>query len=274
MNEGSQIPPSQAAQGGQSASSGGKGLGSTAIAIIVIVVVAVVIIGSVGAYLLLREVVDDIGTYKYTEPVEHEYPAAAYTALDVSNVNGYLRIVGDEDATVIDIDGLKKADTEEELDDIELRITEDDGTLVLEVVHDEDNAENEAMDLDITIPSDIVVKNADSVNGEVEISGVESIVRVDSTNDDIRVEVIGIDSNMSISSTNGAVEVHILTSLDATIDMSTLNGDISLNDVSLDLITDEPVDFPYEGVSGTLNSGGFMIEIVTLNGDIDLYALD
>ena len=273
MNEGSQTPPSQGAPSDQSVPSGGKGLGSTAIAIIVIVVVAVVIIGSVGAYLLLREVADEIGLYRYTEPIEHEYPADSYTALDVSNVNGYIKIVGDEDATVIDIDGLKKAHTEEELDDIELQISDDDGTLVLLVVHEQDDAENEALDLDITIPSDVVVKNADSVNGEVEISGVESIVRVDTTNDDIRVEVIGIDCNMSISSTNGAIRVYILTSLDATVNISTLNGDISLNDVSLDLTTNEPVDFPYEGVSGTLNSGGYEIEIVTLNGDIDLYAM-
>ena len=271
MSEEPRIPPSRDVQSSQSVPAGGKGLGSTAIAIIVVVVAAVVILGSVGAYLLFREIADDIddfGFYKYTEPVEHEFLAESYTAVDVSNVNGYISIIGIDDTAIIYVDGLKKAHTEEELDDIELRITEDDNALVLVVVHEQDDASNEALDLDIIIPSDMVVKNADSVNGEVEISGVESIIRVDTTNDDIRVEVIGIDCNVSISSTNGAIEVHILTSLDATVDISTLNGDISLNDVSLDLTNNEP-----DHVSGTLNSGGSVIEVVTLNGDIDLYAM-
>ncbi|MDH3366150.1 MAG: hypothetical protein OEM29_09160, partial [Thermoplasmata archaeon] len=66
-----------------------KGLESTTVAIIVIAVVAVVLVGSVGTYLLFRQVLDEIddnGHYEYTESVEYEYPADSYTALDVSNV--------------------------------------------------------------------------------------------------------------------------------------------------------------------------------------------
>jgi hypothetical protein len=259
MQEGQGIPPER------------KGLESTTVAIIVIAVVAVVIVGSVGAYLLLREVleeIDDNANYEYTEPIEHEYPAESYTALDVSNVNGYVKVIGNVDATTIDIDGLKKAHSEEELDDVELQITEDDGTLVLVVIHELDDNTNESMDLDISIPSDIVVKNAESINGEVEVSGVESVTSVSVTNGAIMLEIIGIDSNVSVSTVNGAIDVYVLTSLNATIDMTTINGAISLNDVSLDITVNES-----NHVNGELNSGGYEIDIGTINGAIDLHAL-
>lgn len=255
-------------QNGRNIPAGGEGLGSTAIAIIVIAVVAVVIVGSVGAYLLFREIADDIGSYKYTESVEYEYPSESYTALDVSNINGDISIVGIEDIAVIDIDGQKRAHTEADLDDFELSITEEDGTLVLEVVHEDDDW-NEAMDLDIIIPSDLVVRSAVSVNGDVSVLGVNSVANVRTTNGCVEVEVYSADRDVTISSTNGDVELYILTSLDATISIATTNGAISLNDVPLNLTNDEP-----DYVSGTLNTGGYEIEIETANGDISLKALE
>jgi len=231
----------------------------------------VVIVGSVGTYLLFRQVLDEIddnGHYEYTESVEYEYPADSYTTLDVSNVNGYVKIIGDVDATAIDIDGLKKAHSEEELDDMELQITKDAGTLVLVVIHELDDNTNESMDLDISIPADIIVKSAESINGKVEVSGVESVNRVHATNGAIMLEIIGIDKNVSVSTINGVIDVYILTSLNATVDMTTINGVISLNDVSLDLTVNEP-----NHVSGELNSGGYSIVIETVNGEIDLHAL-
>lgn len=254
---------------GQSIQPESKGLKNSTIAIIVIAVVAVVVVASVGAFLLFRNLVETVDDYEYTESVEYDYPAESYTALDVSNVNGYVRIVGHEDATTIEIDGLKKAHTEEELDDVELRITEDDGTLMLEVVHEPDDDLNEAMDIDISIPSDVIVKSAGSINGEVEVSGAESVANVHTTNGDIVLEIIDIDGNLSASTVNGAIEVHILTTLDATIEMETVNGDISLNDVSLDLTVDEP-----NRIAGVLNSEGYEIFIETVNGDIGLHALE
>ena len=271
MSDGSQMPPSQEAQSVQSVPAGGKGLGRTAIAMIVIVVVAVVIIGSVAAYLLFLEVaddIDDIGSYKYTEPVEYEYPAESYTALDVSNTNGDISVAGVEGATVIDIDGLKRAHTEADLNDFELVITEEDDTLVLEVIH-HDIDWSEAMDLDITIPSAMTVRSASSVNGDVDVLGVGSVTNVESTNGNLEVEVHSVDGDMTITSTNGNIEVHILTSLDATLDMTTTNGNIYLSDVPLDLTVDES-----DHVSGTLNAGGYEIEIETTNGNINLRTLE
>ena len=271
MSEEPRIPPSRDVQSSQSVPAGGKGLGSTAIAIIVVVVAAVVILGSVGAYLLFRGFVDDIddfGFYKYTEPIEHEFPAESYTAVEVSNVNGYVSIIGIDDTAIIYVDGLKRAHTEADLDDFDLSITEDEGVLILEVIHEDDNALNEAMDLDIVLPSDLLVLSAASVNGDMEVLGMDSVTDVRTTNGDLTVEVSSVDMDMSISSTNGDIEVHILTSLDATISMTTTNGVISLNDVPLDLTEDES-----DYVSGTLNSGGYELEIETTNGNIDLRTL-
>ena len=264
--------PPQMVGGAQIPAPKPKGLQDPVVLIVVIMVVAIVIIGSVAAYILfsnLIDEIDDLDSLDFTERIEHDFPAESYTALDVSNVNGYVKIVGHEGADTIEIEGLKKAHTLEDLDDIELQITEEEGTLVLAVVREFDFSLGEAMDLEIIIPSDIILSNAESVNGDVEVTGVESVVRARSTNGEVDVEILTAGNDISISTTNGDIHMHLLTTLNATLDMTTTNGDISMNDVELDLSVNLP-----NHVSGDLGSGGYDIDIATLNGSIDLHVLD
>lgn len=264
------IPPATA--GPAEASRKPDGLQNPVLLIVVIVVVAVVVIGAVAAYFLFRQLVDeidDLDSFEFTAPIEHDLPAEAYDSLDVSNINGYVKIVGVAGADTIEIDGLKKAHSIADLDDIDLQISDVDGTLVLVVVHEFDLTLGEKLDLDIIIPSDIVVLDAESTNGDVEISGVQSVLRVGSTNGRVDIEVITVDNDISVFTTNGAIHVRLLPTLNATLDMTTTNGDISLNDVDLNISLDLP-----NHVSGDLGSGGYDISIVTTNGDIDLHVLD
>jgi DUF4097 and DUF4098 domain-containing protein YvlB len=63
--------------------------------------------------------------------------------------------------------------------------------------------------------------------------------------------------------------VYIAISLNATIDLQTSNGKASVSGVTLDKTTDEE-----KHITGTLNGGGFSINIHTSNGNVDLKKLE
>jgi DUF4097 and DUF4098 domain-containing protein YvlB len=83
------------------------------------------------------------------------------------------------------------------------------------------------------------------------------------------VEIFYFTEDISISSSNGKVVVYILPSLNATIDMQTSNGDVSVSGVTLDKSLDQD-----KHVTGTLNGGGYKIDISSSNGDVELKKLN
>ena len=108
-----------------------------------------------------------------------------------------------------------------------------------------------------------------SSNGDIEVKGTTGIADLDTSNGDIRVRIFDFQENINIGTSNGDINVYINPSLNATIDMTTSNGQISISGVSLNLTTDEE-----ERKVGNLGGSGNTITITTSNGDIYLYKLN
>ena len=111
--------------------------------------------------------------------------------------------------------------------------------------------------------------SASSSNGNVKVKGTTGVSDVSSSNGDVTVEVFDFIEDISISSSNGKVVVYILTTLNATIDLQTSNGDASVTGVTLDKTKDED-----KHITGTMNGGGFKISISSSNGDVELKKLE
>ncbi|MDY6960228.1 MAG: DUF4097 family beta strand repeat-containing protein, partial [Halobacteriota archaeon] len=109
---------------------------------------------------------------------------------------------------------------------------------------------------------------ASTENGNIEIEGTEGIGDLDCSNGDIDVEVLDIARDIEIKSKNGAIDVYLNPSINADIGASTTNGEISIDDLELVLVSSSR-----DEIKGKLGDGGSRIEISTENGNINLYEL-
>jgi hypothetical protein len=263
---------------------GPEGLEGSTVAVIVFGIVVVIILAAVGV-ILVQELVSTGDEYEFSESIYEERPADSNTILSASTVNGYIDVQS-WDQNLINISALKYADNGEYLEKLDLEIAVNGDEIDIEVKHETAGLKHAGINLDVKIPYgaaietlssvngrikvvDIsIVKNVGTVNGAVHLEGVGVIHEVNTTNGAISVEILTMNNHVELLSENGEIEVHIMTSLDASVDIMTSNGHISIHDVPLDLVVDEP-----HHKAGDLGSGGKQLSIHTLNGDIGLHDL-
>jgi hypothetical protein len=229
-----------------------------------------------------------ISTNMATEDVEGEYNTNENTTFSVSNSNGYIKInTYDGDKVKLDAQKRVPEDKKDELDETEINVTEENNEISIKTIYEDPNKTDVTVNMDITIPEyvsvesvhssngDVTINDVDgyvsasSSNGNVKVKGTTGISQVSSSNGDVTVEVLDFIEDISISSSNGKVVVYILTTLNATIDLSTSNGRASVSGVTLDKTRDDD-----KHITGTLNGGGFKIDISSSNGDVELRKLE
>lgn len=263
---------------------GTGGLESSTGPVIVFGIVVVVILAALSV-LLVQELVSTGSEYEFSESMYEEHPADSNTVLSASTVNGYIEIHS-WDQNAMNVSALKYADNEEDLEKLDLDVTVNGDEIEIEATHETGDLGNAGINLDIKVPYgtaielltsvngrievvDIsIVKNVGTVNGAVHIEDVGVVHDVNTTNGAIFVEILTMNNHVEVGSLNGEVEAHIMTSLDATVSIETLNGHISIHHVPLNLTLDEP-----HHKVGDLGNGGKWLEIVTTNGDIELHDL-
>jgi hypothetical protein len=109
-----------------------------------------------------------------------------------------------------------------------------------------------------------------SQNESVTLNDVAGSVVVHSQNDDVHVTMTRLtpDKPMAFSSVNGNVDVTLPANVKANLNMSTVNGDIYTDfDVQ---INDRGLAVPSRrrGITGTINAGGPVFEVRSVNGNL------
>lgn len=237
-----------------------------------------------------------------TETVTETYPIDDLTALELESVTGSIT-VADSDGDAIEVTADKAAPTEDALESVTLVSSRNDGHLTLETNHDEMPflfGPDPKADLEVTVPSavrlaraettdgDVEIRNvtgdlvAGTTNGRVDIEGVEGGVSAETTNGGIRVAGVSGDvdanttngdidvsltaggGNLAAESTNGDLAVRAPDSLDATISVSTTNGDISVDGVGNSSPSGDG------SLEVTLGDGTRRVRLETTNGDVTL----
>lgn len=237
-----------------------------------------------------------------TEIVTETYDAGDLSALSLEAVNGSVTVDGDQ-SDAIEVQAHKAAPTDDTLESLTLESSRSDGHLTLETSHDTSPllfGPDPKIDLEVTVPAgvrlaraattngDVEVRNvtgelvAETTNGRIDIDGVDGGLVTESTNGEIHAAGVGGDvdadttngmidvslaaggGGLTATSTNGEITVRAPASLDATVSVSTTNGNVSVDGF------DESTASSDGSLEVTLGTGARRIRIETTNGDVTL----
>ncbi len=240
-----------------------------------------------------------------TDYFNENYDANENTILKVTTINGQIEI-NNWDGETISLNAVKKSRIgREELDLVEINSIEMGDQIEIEAKYIGQRATIPSVDMNIKVPRNITIDTVKTSNGDVIISGIKGDVkstssnggifienvdgyvsattsngRIDikgttgiadltTSNGNIDVEIFEFQDNISIGTSNGAITVYINSSINAEIDMTTSNGQITISGISLDLTLNEE-----KHKAGELGEGGNSIDMHTSNGNIKLQNLE
>jgi len=209
----------------------------------------------------------------------------------VSNVNGSITVTGGSGNNV-EIVAVKKADNQDELDEIEVKISHSDDAISIETDLSESDSwyshdnNSGSVRYEIIVPTGTHLKSVETVNGDVEISGVSGNVTAETVNGDLELTGLAADAglctvNGSINASfnklegqqrvkaetvNGRVTITLPSNADASVSADSLNGSISGRDFGLE--TDE--GFVGSDLNGEIGDGSARLNIDTVNGSIKI----
>lgn len=209
----------------------------------------------------------------------------------VSNVNGSITVTGGSGDTV-EIVATKRADNQKELDEIEIMITDSADEITVETELGKSNSwwshgsSSGQVTYDITVPAGTTLDSVETVNGDVDISGVSGKVVAESVNGDLEIRnLVGDvrlstvngsikadfdrlegDQSVKAETVNGRVTMMLPEDADCQVSADTLNGGISAGDFGLKA----DKGFVGSDLNGKIGSGSARLNIDTVNGSIKI----
>jgi DUF4097 and DUF4098 domain-containing protein YvlB len=225
---------------------------------------------------------------------QKSYPLDASGRLEISNVNGKIRVEPSSGNTV-EVSAVKKArgatpeQAKAALDRASIVETVSPGSVKLETKIARTtgivlNGNNAHVEYTVKVPAGAEVRLS-TVNGGIEVAGMKGRVFAETTNGGVETRGLtgqleasttngGLDIEMAaipeggvkLECTNGGIKVRLPRDGKATISASVANGGISAGDLAID-ITGENTRRRLEG---RLNGGGPRVQIEGTNGGITL----
>ncbi|DAC71905.1 MAG TPA: hypothetical protein DSN98_07980 [Thermoplasmata archaeon] len=262
-----------------------------------------VIVGGIIALFFVAGLSGCVGP-RVTDYFNGSYAASEQTILTVTNINGQVEITGWDGGNVT-VNAVKKSSFgKEELDKIKINVTLIGNHLNIETKYTGLATIQGSVDMTIKVPRTIHIESvttsngaiqitdtrgdiktsssngaiiidtvdgyvsAKTSNGRIEVKGTAGIKNIQTSNGAITVEVADFQDNVSIDTSNGAVAVYLNPSVNATLEMTTSNGKITVEGISLNVELLEEAH-----VIGSLGSGSRRLDIHTSNGNIQLIKL-
>jgi len=242
---------------------------------------------------------------KTTDYFNGEYDVTVDTILKVTTFNGQIK-VNFWDGETVSFNAIKKSHFgQDELDKAVINVLENENLIEIEAEYVGSKSTTPSVDMDIKVPKNITVEYVKTSNGEIQINGVKGNITATTSNGDIEIENIegyisaatsngdievkdttGIKDlktsngriyaeifdfihDITVSTSNDGIDLYINPMLNAYIEMTTSNGQISLSGISLNVTNSED-----NHIFGKLGEGGNRIDIQTSNGDIYLQKLE
>jgi len=211
--------------------------------------------------------------------------------LCLSNVNGSVTVTGTR-GDQVEIIARKKADNKADLDDIEIEISDSSDEIVVETEVGKSNSwfsfgnNSGEVRYEVTVPAGAMLDSIETVNGDVNISGVAGKVVAESVNGDVDVQDLAGDAMLSTvngsidaefkklegrqsvkaETVNGRVTITLPADADVKVSADTLNGSINARD--FDLETEE--GFVGSDLNGEIGDGSARLNIDTVNGSVKI----
>lgn len=209
----------------------------------------------------------------------------------ISNVNGSIVVTGGSGDSV-EIIATKKADTQEDMDKIEIEISHSSNEIVVETELGKSNRwysrgnNSGSVKYEVIVPVGTELDTVDTVNGNVNISGVSGKVVAESVNGDLDISDLAGDVSLSTvngsidalftrlegqqrvkaETVNGRVTIKLPKNADVEVSADTLNGGISAGDFGLEV----EKGFVGSDLNGKIGNGSARLNIDTVNGAIKI----
>ncbi|MCI0414025.1 DUF4097 family beta strand repeat-containing protein [bacterium] len=218
------------------------------------------------------------------EVVHKTFPLNEQGIVDLSNVNGDVTIRG-WDKNEVDMKATKRGPSYY-LDLIEIKIDSTPARLSIDTKYPRGRKEaNVSVTYELTVPKHAVLDAIHTVNGGIEISGVEGEIKINTVNGSAEIEgskstvdaetvngritATWLDfpkqGDVSMRTVNGGLKLHLPNNANADVKASSMNGTIR---------TDFPITvqgrFVSRSLSGKIGEGGTNIDLETINGSIDI----
>jgi len=241
-----------------------------------------------GVVLLLVSTTLNAGV-KETEEMTFDVAPGARVSLE--NINGDINIING-DSGKIHLVAYKKAGKQEYMDDLKVVVDADENYVRIETRHPKseggwfnwgkDSSGSVAYELEV--PDDVDLDSISTVNGDVEIIGVNGMVKAETVNGsltasnlvgDVNLETVngsikaefdqlGDGQRVSADAVNGKIILLIPSDASARVTAETVNGSIDADDFGL-----EPEKgFVGRDLSGEIGGGDARITLDTVNGSI------
>lgn len=241
----------------------------------------------------------------YREDFSKTLPLKAGDVFALDNTNGQVNVSTWKENKV-EIKAVKIArDDEKDLKEVEIKVEETSGKVVVKAIWPKFHHNlHVAVDFDVKVPEGVVLSRIETVNGDVEATGVFGSAEIETTNGSITADGVkgsldaettngGIrvsrqEGKLRAETTNGGIRLEHLTFKDG-IRASTTNGSITLAieapeqiDATLRAETTNghvSVDFPVtlqhlrqskRLIEATIGKGGPEISLETTNGSITI----
>ncbi|MDX2427704.1 MAG: DUF4097 family beta strand repeat-containing protein [Xanthomonadales bacterium] len=211
--------------------------------------------------------------------------------ISISNVNGSIVITG-ESGDSVEIIAIKKADNQKNLDKIEIEISHSDDEITVETELGESGhwysrgSNSGSVKYEVIVPEGTELDSVETVNGNVNISGVFGKVVAESVNGDLDISDLAGDVGLSTvngsidavfkmledeqrvkaETVNGRITIKLPENADVEISADTLNGGIHASDFDLDV----EKGFVGSDLNGKIGNGSARLNIDTVNGAIKI----
>ena len=207
------------------------------------------------------------GSLEAETTVTREYDGTDVSEITVQGVNGDI-VVRDVQRETIQLDGKKRAASEEDLDRITLQADQSDDRLSLTVESEDSGflplgSSPLQMDLTLTVPEGLHL-TAEATNGDVDIetNGGESVT-ADTTNGGITVLTAG-SAEVQTDTTNGDISITLPATAEPAISVDTTNGDTTINGFQADSTESG------SAVDRMVGNGTHRVRASSMNGDITI----
>jgi len=211
--------------------------------------------------------------------------------ISLENINGDIRITGDEGDT-INIVARKQAGNQEYLDKLKIVVDANSDYIRIETRHPSNinswfnrgNNHSGSVSYEITVPTGVNLDKISTVNGDIEIRSMSGKVKAETVNgdlvasglvSDVDLETVngGVDAEfdslagsqrVSVEAVNGRIVLTLPADTSARLHAETVNGRIDADD--FDLVIDKV--FVGRKCDGQIGNGDARISLDTVNGSI------
>lgn len=237
-----------------------------------------------------------------TEEFSQSYRVRSGTPVAVYNPNGDVIMAG-WDGDVLEINARKESNHgQEALDEVDIFIDIAD-EVVIRTEHPS-GARKVTVDYDIKVPEDLLVSYIECSNGNITLEGVtgnpvllssngiiqasniNGIVMARTGNGDIIIKAVkgledlitsngnieadlpDLHEDIEIKTSNGSIKLALAPGLKVDLNAETSNGSISIQDINIDA-----AELDKTSLVGSMNGGGYRVNMITSNGSIELSSL-